>query len=590
MVTFVPLSLLLLVNMLFGFCSRRLCAWFGPPSLLVLVLLAGCGGGGSTATTPPTTPNPTSAISSVSASCSPTTVGSSATAQCVASVQGTGNYSSAVTWSASAGSVNAAGAFTAPGSATSVTVTATSTQDTTKSGSATITVQAPAPSPSITSVSVICTPTTVTAGSGTAQCAATVQGTGSYSSAVTWSAASGAISPSGLLTAPASAGNVVVTATSTEDATKSGSATITVQAPAPPPPTITSVSVTCNPTTVNAASGTSQCAATVQGTEGYSSAVTWSASDGSISASGLFTAPETAETVTITATSAEDTSQSASATVNVQLHTPASQHIVIVMEENQSYSSVVGKTSAWPNLNKLIASGALPTSYYADSHPSIGDYLMLTTGQLLTTNDSSRTVWNVDNIARRMLVAGIPFRVYAEGITQGYCGGNTGLYVIRHNPFALLSDVCGNPTVAKQVIWPYTQFATDLANNALPEFSFVVPNVDDDAHNGTPQQADSWLEKNVVVRLSNNAAFQAGGDGILAVLFDESVTSDTTNGGGHVADVLWGPDVKVGYTQASTTLYQHQSMLRTVMEALGLANPPGAAANAPSMAEFFVQK
>jgi acid phosphatase len=260
------------------------------------------------------------------------------------------------------------------------------------------------------------------------------------------------------------------------------------------------------------------------------------------------------------------------------------------MEENQSYSTVIGATTVWPNLNTLIAHGALPTNYYADSHPSIGNYFMLTTGQLLTTDDNSTTVFNVDNIARRMLSTGASFRVYAEAITQGYAGGNTGLYLIRHNPFAMLSDVAGNQQVANEVIWPFSQFATDLANNALPDFSFIVPDVNDDAHNGTPQQADTWLQTNIVTPLSANSAFQSGGDGLLIVDFDEAADTDTTYGGGHVSPVLWGPIVKPGYTQASSTVYQHESMLRTVMEALGLSSPPAAAANAPAMTEFFVQQ
>jgi len=48
--------------------------------------------------------------------------------------------------------------------------------------------------------------------------------------------------------------------------------------------------------------------------------------------------------------------------------------------------------------------------------------------------------------------------------------------------------------------------------------------------------------------------------------------------------------VKAGYQQTSATIYQHESMLLTVMDALGLTNPPGATANAPPMGEFFVQK
>jgi phosphatidylinositol-3-phosphatase len=335
---------------------------------------------------------------------------------------------------------------------------------------------------------------------------------------------------------------------------------------------------------------TSQCSATVNGTGSLNSAVTWSVSSGTINSSGAFTAPSSPAKVTVTATSVQDTAITGTTSLTVAYMTPPSKHIVLVMEENQSYSTVVGDTANWPSLNALIAKGALPTNYYADSHPSIGNYFMLTTGQLLTTDDNSTQVWNVDNIARRMLAAGVSFRVYAEGITQGYIGGNTGAYLIRHNPFAMLSDVADSPQVASNTIRPFSQFAVDLANNALPEFSYIVPDVDDDAHNGTPLEADSWLQANVVTPLSSFSAFQSGGDGILIVDFDEAATSDTSHGGGQVAPVFWGPNVKVGYRQTTSTIYQHESMLSTMMAALGLANPPGLAANAPTMGEFFVQK
>ena len=439
----------------------------------------------------------------------------------------------------------------------------------------------PAPGSTITSVAPSCTPSSITV-SATSQCTAIVKGSGTYSSAVTWSASSGTVNTSGVFTAPASAGNVTVTATSTQDATKSGTATITVQAPSS---AVTSVKATCIPSTISPGA-TSQCTASVQGTGAFSSAVTWSANAGTINSSGLFTAPAAAASVTITATSVQDTTKSAMATVTVQPQAAQSRHIVMVMEENTSYANVV-RNSAWPNLNQLIANGALATNYYANSHPSIGNYFMLTTGQLLTTDDNSTVVWNVDNIARHMLAANIPFRIYAEGISNGYVGGNTGLYLIRHNPFAMLSDIASNPTIANQTIWPFTQFATDLANGTLPEFSYIVPDVNDDAHNGTPQQADSWLQTNVVIPLSNSPAFAPGGDGLLIVDFDEAATSDTTHGGGHVACVFWGPVAKTGYTQTSTTLYQHQSTLHTVMDELGLPNLPGAAASAPSMSEFL---
>lgn len=352
-------------------------------------------------------------------------------------------------------------------------------------------------------------------------------------------------------------------------------------------PTVTSVSVSCSPASI-APGDTSQCSATLGGSG--TSAVTWSASAGTISSSGIFTAPSSPAQVTVKATSAQDSAISGTAAVAVAFLVPASKHVVMVMEENQSYATVVGNTTDWPNLNAIIGKGALPINYYADTHPSIGNYFMLTTGQTLTNDDSSTEVWNVDNIARRMLAANVSFRIYAEGITQGYVGGDTGLYLIRHDPFAMLSDVAGNAQVAEQTIWPFTQFAADLAANNLPEFSYIVPDVDDDAHDGTPLEADSWLESNVISPLSNSTAFQAGGDGILVVDFDESLDSDTAHGGGHVAPLFWGPQVKSSYQQTTATIYQHESMLLTVMDALGLSNPPGAAANASPMGEFFVQK
>src|SRR3569832_479021 len=68
---------------------------------------------------------------------------------------------------------------------------------------------------------------------------------------------------------------------------------------------------------------------------------------------------------------------------------PTSQHVVLVMEENQSYTTVAGNMTAWPHLNALIKAGALASNYYADAHPSIPNYFMLTTGQPLTEEASS---------------------------------------------------------------------------------------------------------------------------------------------------------------------------------------------------------
>jgi acid phosphatase len=96
------------------------------------------------------------------------------------------------------------------------------------------------------------------------------------------------------------------------------------------------------------------------------------------------------------------------------------------------------------------------------------------------------------------------------------------------------------------------------------------------------QLADSWLQDNIAPLISN-ATFQK--DGLLIIVFDEAATSDTEHGGGHVAAVLVSPKAKQGFQ--STTLYQHQSLLRLILEGLGVSNLPGASSTAPTMGEFF---
>ena len=257
---------------------------------LSLIAVTGCGrnvGGTEFVSAPVSTAAP--AVSSVSLACNAVTVGPNGTTQCDATVKGADVANTAVTWSASAGAINATGVLTAPSSPGTVTVTATSMQDPTKSASANVTVQpSQATTTAITSVAVACNPSPV-APDATAQCDATVQGTGSYSSDVRWSASEGSIQANGLLTAPAAAGNVMVTATSAQDPTKSATAAVTISAQQAPS-TITSVALACNPSPV-AISATSQCKATVQGTGSFDSSVKWIASAGTINANGLFTAP-----------------------------------------------------------------------------------------------------------------------------------------------------------------------------------------------------------------------------------------------------------------------------------------------------------
>ncbi len=204
--------------------------------------------------------------------------------------------------------------------------------------------QTTAPS-AITGVSVSCSPGTVSP-SGASQCTATVSGTGSYSSAVTWSMVSmgGSISASGLYTATyiPQTYTATVKAVSVQDPTQYGTATVTetpTGAPLPSPATTPSPSslpvatVTMSCVSMVLVNTTDTCLAQVvvgpiaPNVYEWPSSVqglTWSVSGGgTINSSGVYTAPGYPTTATITATSVQDPTKSSSLAVSVVTAFPA---------------------------------------------------------------------------------------------------------------------------------------------------------------------------------------------------------------------------------------------------------------------------
>lgn len=274
---------------------------------------------------------------------------------------------------------------------------------------------------------------------------------------------------------------------------------------------------------------------------------------------------------------------------------PQFAHVFTVIEENHSYSDVIGNSNM-PYLNGLASANGLATQYYADAHPSLPNYFMLTVGEGTaitgSEGDSYSGVVTQDNVVRALTAAGKTWKCYAEALPSvGYLGGDDGAYLQRHDPFVYFSDVQGSATQAANIV-PFTQLATDISNNALPDYAFIVPDVNDDGHNCPPGLAtctdtqtlanlDLWLSTNISPLLASSP-FQ---NSLLIITFDEAEDSDTTHGGGHVPWVVVASKVRSGYQ--STTLYQHESTLRLMMEGLGVTDLPGAATTAPDMTEFF---
>jgi phosphatidylinositol-3-phosphatase len=270
---------------------------------------------------------------------------------------------------------------------------------------------------------------------------------------------------------------------------------------------------------------------------------------------------------------------------------PVVSHVALVVLENHGASQVIG-SPFMPFLNSLAAQNSVAMNYFADAHDSIGNYFMLTTGQLESTDDHFSGTINDDNIVRALTGAGKSWKAYMESLpAQGYTGNDVPPYVKQHNPFVFLSDVLSSSAQANQIV-PLTQLSADLAASALPSFSFIVPNLDDDAHDcpggGLNCQdsdklaaADAWLQANIQPLISS-AAFA---NSVLIITWDEGAATDVAHGGGQVATVVLGAHVRRQFQ--SVTFFQHQSTLGLILDLLGVADHPGLSASAPSMIEFF---
>lgn len=360
--------------------------------------------------------------------------------------------------------------------------------------------------------------------------------------------------------------------------------------PPPPPPTLT---FSAAPATIIA---------------GSSSTLSWTTTNATslvidneigaeqnVAAGSVSVSPAATTTYTATAVGANNQTATQTAVVTVNPPLPKSGMVIVVMEENHRFDRVIGPQSPMVFLNSLAQRGTLLTQYFADAHPSLPNYLELTSGAMEATDDGFTGVIAQDNLAREFAAAGTTWKVYAEDLPgPGYLGVDTGNYVKHHNPFVYYSDVVNSPEMAANIV-PFTQFGIDLNSGMLPSFSFVVPDIIDDAHscpNGPLtcsddellSRADQWLNANIGPVLSSS---QFESDGLLLVLFDEADLGDIRHGGGQVALVAFGTKVKAGFE--SSIFYQHENTLSTICMVLDLKICPGLGATVAPESDIFAQ-
>ena len=256
---------------------------------------------------------------------------------------------------------------------------------------------------------------------------------------------------------------------------------------------------------------------------------------------------------------------------------PHFDHVVIVIEENHSFSQIIGSPAA-PYINALAAGGALMTQSYAIEHPSQPNYVALFSGSTQGVTDDSvfpHSQFTAPNLGAKLIAAGLSFGGYSETMPSvGFDGASFGTapftYKRKHNPWVNWQDASVPLPANKlppEVNMPYAGFfpaATDY--DSLPALCFVIPNQGHDMHDGTIAQADAWLQAN----LGAYADWCVSHDSLLLLTFDE----DHDNEGNRIATIFHGANVQPGqYAE----VIDHYDVLRTLEAMFGLPHDAGSA-------------
>jgi phospholipase C len=246
------------------------------------------------------------------------------------------------------------------------------------------------------------------------------------------------------------------------------------------------------------------------------------------------------------------------------------EHVVVLVLENHDFTAIAGHS---PYLNRLAAACGLATNYHAVSHPSLPNYLALTSGSTHGIT-SDCTDCNVSSPSVFGQLRG-DWHSYLEAMpSPGFAGAFSGDYAKKHNPAAYYPAVAS--AFARHDV-PLARLRDALSTGALSRFTLIVPDLCDDEHNCPPATGDAWLAV-WLPRLFASPAYKTGTTALF-ITYDEG--SGDAN---RVYTVVASPSVRPHTVVAAP--FDHYSLLRTVESLLGLpclAN----ACHAHSMATAF---
>lgn len=243
---------------------------------------------------------------------------------------------------------------------------------------------------------------------------------------------------------------------------------------------------------------------------------------------------------------------------------PRPDHVVVVIEENRSFMQIMDMHNHDSYIHALAKRGMLFTNSYGVTHPSQPNYLALFSGSTQgITNNACPQTFDTDNLATVLLDAGLSFASYAESLPEaGDVGCTSGAYARKHNPVVNWQGSRLPPSINKR----FADFPQDFSK--LPTVSFVIPNQDNDMHDGSFADADDWLK----LRIAPYVDWAMKHNSLLILTWDE----DHYQSNNRIVTILVGPMVKAG---KSAQRINHYNVLRTLLDFHGLP-APGASADA----------
>ena len=244
---------------------------------------------------------------------------------------------------------------------------------------------------------------------------------------------------------------------------------------------------------------------------------------------------------------------------------PQARHVFLIVMENHSFDQAM--TGAFTA--SLAAKYGVAENYHAVAHPSVPNYLALTSGSTWGVTDDSYRVLPKQDLGTQLTRAGVSWRAYMEGLTRAGCVSSPLPYDPGHNPFAFYGGRCPSNVV------PLTSLAGDLAAGT-PRFVWITPDRCHDTHDCGVSVGDDWLRWQVG-EITATKAWRDGG--VLSITWDE----DDGSADNRVLTLVIAPGSS---HHTSRVRYSHYSLLATIEDLLGVARL-GSAAQATAMNDLL---